>query len=218
MLAAHMDQIGLMVTHVDEKGFCASRPSASLPAGELGRPGALRRRHGRRDRAGWPHEPSQELPELRDTYVDVGATSKAEVKQKVGDGRRLLARLRRQGNAWFSPNLDDRAGCIVLVQLLRELKDAAIAHDLYAVFTTQEEVGLARRADLGLCHRAGAGHRAGCDADRRCAVRDAGDGGVHGHGRRHQGEGLRHDQPSRAQAGADRRGRGNAASRTSSRC
>ena len=42
----------------------------------------------------------------------------------------------------FASNHDDRVGCIVLAQLLRELKGAPISHDLYAVFTTQEEVGL----------------------------------------------------------------------------
>jgi endoglucanase len=46
-----------------------------------------------------------------------------------------------QGDAWFAPNHDDRIGCAILVQLLKDLKGQDIAHDLYAVFTTQEEVG-----------------------------------------------------------------------------
>jgi tetrahedral aminopeptidase len=142
MIAAHMDQIGVMVTHVDAKGYLRFAPIGYLYAlacwggqvrfadGTVGSIGL----DGRKD-------PRQEVPELRDMYVDVGATSREQVRQKVGDVAGFWPGFTSQGHAWFSPNLDDRAGCIVLVQLLRDLKGAAIAHDLYAVFTTQEEVG-----------------------------------------------------------------------------
>jgi tetrahedral aminopeptidase len=142
MIAAHMDQIGVMVTHVDEKGYLRFAPIGYLYAlacwggqvrfadGTIGSIGL----DGRKD-------PGREVPELRDMYVDVGATGREQVRQTVGDVAGFWPGFKSQGTAWFSPNLDDRAGCIVLAQLLHELKDAAIAHDLYAVFTTQEEVG-----------------------------------------------------------------------------
>lgn len=142
MLAAHMDQIGLMVTHVDEKGFLRFAPVGFLYAlacwgsqvrfadGTVGTIGL----DGRKN-------PRSEMPELRDMYVDVGATGRDGVRQKVGDVAAFWPGFTSQGNAWFSPNLDDRAGCVVLVQLLRALQGAEIAHDIYAVFTTQEEVG-----------------------------------------------------------------------------
>jgi endoglucanase len=142
MLAAHMDQIGLMVTHVDEKGFmrftnvgfiyslASWGGQVRFADGTIGTVGL----DGRAD-------PRHKLPELRDFYIDVGAASKAEVKQKVGAVAGFWPGFVGQGNTWFSPNMDDRVGCVVLVQLLRELKDKAIGHDLYAVFTTQEEVG-----------------------------------------------------------------------------
>lgn len=85
--------------------------------------------------------PTKDLPELRDMYVDVGATERSQVRLKVGDVAAFWPGFAAQGSAWFSPNLDDRAGCVVLAQLLRELKGRDIAHDLYVVFTTQEEVG-----------------------------------------------------------------------------
>ncbi len=69
-------------------------------------------------------DPRHEVPELRDMYVDVGATGRDQVRQKVGDVAGFWPGFTSQGSAWFSPNLDDRAGCIVLVQLLRDLKDA----------------------------------------------------------------------------------------------
>ena len=146
MLAAHMDQIGLMVTHVDEKGYMRFAPIGYIPplaswGGQVrfadGTVGAIGL-DGRKD-------PSKDLPELRDLYIDVGATDRSQVRQKVGDVASFWPGFASQGSAWFSPNLDDRAGCVVLVQLLHELKGAAIAHELHVVFTTQEEVGLVAR-------------------------------------------------------------------------
>jgi endoglucanase len=142
MLAAHMDQIGLMVTHVDEKGYLRFAPVGYLYAlacwggqvrfadGTVGTVGL----DGRID-------PTEKLPALRDMFVDVGATARAEVKQKVGDVAAFVFPFMAQGNAWFASNLDDRIGCAVLAQLLKELKGQEVAHDLYVVFTTQEEVG-----------------------------------------------------------------------------
>jgi len=142
MLAAHMDQIGLMVTHIDAKGFMRFAPVGGIfpltcwgkqvrftdgTVGTVGLDGRAKR---------------SEAPALKDMFIDVGATSRAEVKQKVGDVATFIYPFVAQGNAWFASNHDDRIGCIVLAQLLRELKGAAVAHDLYAVFTTQEEVGL----------------------------------------------------------------------------
>lgn len=143
MVAAHMDQIGVIVTHIDAQGFMRFAavggvyPTACWGAqvrfkdGTVGTIGL----DGRVDRRG-------QLPELRDMYIDVGATSRDEVKQQVGDVAQFWPSFSAQGHAWFSPNMDDRAGCIALVQLLKELQGVEIAHDLYAVFTTQEEVGV----------------------------------------------------------------------------
>jgi putative aminopeptidase FrvX len=143
MLAAHMDQIGLMVTHIDEKGFmrftnvgfiyslASWGGQVRFADGTIGTVGV----DGRAD-------PRHSLPELRDYFIDIGAGCRADVKQKVGSVACFWPGFVGQGSTWFSPNLDDRAGCVALVQMLRELKDAPIDHDLYAVFTTQEEVGL----------------------------------------------------------------------------
>ncbi len=143
MLAGHMDQIGLMVTHVDEKGFLrfttigGVRPLACWGSqvrfadgtvGTVGLDGRIKF--------------NEELPAIRDMYIDVGATGRDQVKQKVGDVAAFGGPFASQGDAWFAPNMDDRIGCVVLAQLLQELQGQPIAHDFYAVFTTQEEVGL----------------------------------------------------------------------------
>ncbi len=142
MLAAHMDQIGLMVTHIDEKGYMRFAPIGGIypltcwgkqvrftdgTVGTVGLDGRARR---------------NEAPELKDMYIDVGATDRTEVKQKVGDVATFIYPFMAQGNAWFASNHDDRIGCIALVQLLRQLKGVNLPHDIYAVFTTQEETGL----------------------------------------------------------------------------
>ena len=143
MLAAHMDQIGLMVSHIDEKGFMRFTNVGFVYAlaswggqvrfadGTIGAIGV----DGRAD-------PRHALPELREYFIDVGAGSKSEIKQKVGSVAAFWPGFVAQGNIWFSPNLDDRVGCVALVQTLRELRDAPVDHDVYAVFTTQEEIGL----------------------------------------------------------------------------
>lgn len=142
MLAAHMDQIGLMVTHVDEQGFMRFAPVGGIYRGACwgaqvrfadGTVGTV----GVDGRA----EPNKTLPEFNEMFIDVGATSRAEVNQRVGDVAVFWPGFVSQGDAWFSPNMDDRIGCVVLVQLLRELRGVTIPHDLYVVFTTQEEVG-----------------------------------------------------------------------------
>lgn len=142
MLAAHMDQIGLMVTHVDEKGFMRFTSVGYIYAlASWG--GQVRFADGTLGTVGLDGRvnPNKAVPELRDYYIDVGASSKAEVTQHVGAVAAFWPGFAGQGNTWFSPNLDDRVGCVALVQLLRGLKGVAIEHDLFVVFTTQEEIG-----------------------------------------------------------------------------
>ena len=142
MLAAHMDQIGLMVTHIDEKGCLRFAPVGGVlglacwgsqvrfadgTVGTIGLDGGLNAR--------------DKMPILSSMYIDVGATERADVALHVGDVAAFWHAFAGQGNTWFAPSMDDRIGCAVLVQLLRELAGREIAHDVYAVFTTQEEVG-----------------------------------------------------------------------------
>ncbi|OIO97449.1 MAG: hypothetical protein AUK03_02505 [Anaerolineae bacterium CG2_30_64_16] len=142
MLAAHMDQIGLMVTHIDEKGYLRFAPVGGVfglacwgsqvrfadgTVGTVGLDGGISAR--------------DKLPTLNSMYIDVGATERAGVTVQVGDVAAFWHAFAGQGSAWFAPSMDDRIGCVVLVQLLRELAGREIAHDVYAVFTTQEEIG-----------------------------------------------------------------------------
>jgi endoglucanase len=142
MLAAHMDQIGVIVTHVDEKGFLWFAPVGGLlPLALVG--AQVRFADGTLGTVGLDgrKNPADSVPAMRDLYIDVGATEQAQVKQQVGDVASFWPGFAAQGATWFSPNLDDRAGCVALVELLRRVHGVALPHDLYVVFTTQEEVG-----------------------------------------------------------------------------
>ena len=98
MLAAHMDQIGLMVTHIDAKGFLRFAPvgfifsPASWGAQVHFADGTVAS-VGLDGRFDWRHE----VPALRDMFLDVGATSRDQVKQQVGDVAGVLAGLRGPG-------------------------------------------------------------------------------------------------------------------------
>jgi len=139
MLAAHMDEIGLMVTHVDENGFIRFTGLGGVhPVALTG--GRVRFLDGQRGIIGTDRllEPSH-TPTLEQCFIDIGATSPRDCPIKVGDvcaferpfldlGRRLVAK-----------SMDDRIGCAVLIETLRRLKSSP--YELCFVFTTQEEVG-----------------------------------------------------------------------------
>jgi endoglucanase len=89
---------------------------------------------------------------LNKLFIDVGAGSKAEAQDKVNIGD--IAVIDREycdlGKRLVSKAMDDRIACAILIEALKEAKD--LKYDVYAVFTSQEEVGLrgARVAAYGI--------------------------------------------------------------------
>ncbi len=142
MLAAHMDEIGVIVTHVDEKGFLRFAPVGGLrPLALLG--GRAVFANGTVGTFGLEklesHE-SNKIPGLDKLYLDVGATGKESVPVGVGDIAGFHRPFTAQGDRLMAKSFDDRIGCAVLVQIMRELETSP--HDVYFVFSVQEEVGL----------------------------------------------------------------------------
>ena len=140
MLAAHMDEIGLIATHIDENGFIrftsigGVRPHTMLSGrvhfangtqGVIGDGKVLACR--------------QIAHALRECYIDVGATSAKDCPVKVGDVAAFERPFLDLGERLVAKSMDDRIGCAVLIETLRALKTSP--HELYFVFTTQEEVG-----------------------------------------------------------------------------
>ena len=143
MLTAHMDQIGLVVTEADKKGFLRvhnvgylRRPYAlgCLVRFENGLRGVVAREVERDDPA------DMSLGKL---FVDIGASSREEALERVsiGDMAVLEPQWAELGNGCVAAGaLDDRAGCAMLIQTLKELGPCPC--QVVAAFTTQEEVGL----------------------------------------------------------------------------
>ena len=140
MVAAHMDEVGLMVTHVDDNGFLRFAPIGGLSAHLLvgqhvaftnGVVGVIGRE---------PEEEGKELKHGR-LFVDIGATSGRQAREQVqvGDAAALWRPVQVMGRRLSGKAMDDRVGCAVILEALRRLSSSP--HEVVAVFTVQEEVG-----------------------------------------------------------------------------
>ena len=146
MLDAHLDEVGLMVVGHNGDGFLRVRtvggidprllPGTLLQVGSECIPGVIGIKpihllDGEGDR----------VPKIEDLAVDVGAKNKDEAKSlaPVGTYAAFATVYRELGPTVCGKAFDDRAGCAVLVELLRGER---FRFDLYAAFTVQEEVGL----------------------------------------------------------------------------
>jgi putative aminopeptidase FrvX len=137
MLAAHMDEIGLMVTHVDEKGFLrftnvgALYPSTLIGnrvrfadglVGAIGVEGSINR-----------------LPKMDELFVDV-SDGPGKPGVRVGDAACMDRGFVQRGDRLTSKSMDDRVGCAVQIEVMRRMKETP--NDVAFVFSVQEEVGL----------------------------------------------------------------------------
>jgi tetrahedral aminopeptidase len=140
LLAAHMDEIGLMVTHIEKNGFLRFTPIGGVrPVNCIG--GRARFASGVLGTIAVEYrEDSIKLPEIQHLYMDVGATGRDDCPVKVGSTAVFVGPLMQQGTRLISKTLDDRIGCYVLIEVLRRLKHPT--YDVFFAFTTQEEITL----------------------------------------------------------------------------
>ena len=150
MLSAHMDEIGLVVSYVDEKGFLRAQPLGGVNVMTLvgsrvqfadGATGVISPEKG---------DEMKKDPELAKLYIDVGATSRDEAKGRLGQAASFVRPFADLGRRVVAKAMDDRIGCAVLIDVLRKLKSSP--HDIYFAFSVQEEVGLrgARTSSYGI--------------------------------------------------------------------
>jgi tetrahedral aminopeptidase len=141
MLSAHMDEIGFIITHVDDKGFARFSNVGGLRTLTLvgnrvlfadGTLGTIQIEKGVRA--------ANEAPGYDQLFIDVGATDKQTSPVMVGDVGALQGTLAVRGDRLIGKSMDDRIGCAIMVEALRQLKKTP--HDVYAVFSVQEEVGM----------------------------------------------------------------------------
>lgn len=141
MIAAHMDEIGLMVSHVDENGFVRFSPIGGVFRRYVVG-GRVRFLNGTQGVIGYDRlDNINELPTLDKVYIDVGASSKKDCPVTIGDVAAFERPYIEMGQRLVAKSMDDRVGVLVAIETLRALKDKPSPHDLYFVFTTQEEVG-----------------------------------------------------------------------------
>ena len=141
MLCAHMDTTGLMVTHIDDKGFVRFANVGGLsPRDVMGAPVVFV--GGARGVVCFEEKTELKDLKLSHGYIDIGADSrdKAAATVKVGDRARWAHQPFETGGTLVSPYLDDYAGCAILLQTLAHAEKTE--NDLYFVFSAQEEVGL----------------------------------------------------------------------------
>ena len=151
MLAAHMDEIGLMVKHIDEKGFIRFTPLGGFFDQTLvsqrvlihikGKkvPGVI----GSRPPHLMKEDERKKGAEAKDMFIDAGFKSAKEAaKAGVGIGDYITMERSFQelgGDLVTGKAFDDRVGCLILLEVMKKLKSK---FTVYGVGTVQEEVGL----------------------------------------------------------------------------
>ncbi len=139
MIAAHMDEIGLMVTHITKEGFARFTNIGGIRAHTLlgsrvqfadGRIGVVYS-----DRI----KDRSKVYGLDKHYIDVGATSREDCPIGVGDAVGFKRPFLAQGNRLIAKSMDDRIGCVIAIEAIKRL--ASTPHEIHFVFSVQEEVG-----------------------------------------------------------------------------
>jgi len=148
MLAAHMDEIGFIVKHIDDQGFLRFHTLGGFDPKTLTSQRVIV--HGKKDLIGvmgskpihvMSPEEKNKAARITDFFIDLGM-SKKEVEKyiKVGDPITRERELIEMGECVNCKSLDNRVSVFILLEVLKKLKKPA--HDIYAVFTVQEEVGI----------------------------------------------------------------------------
>ena len=140
MFSAHMDSLGLVATHIDEKGFVHVGAIGGIrPARVLSVP--VKFQNGTKGLVCVNAEAALDKLKMSDLLIDIGAADGEEAKKlvQVGDIAVYDTAARTAAGRVISPYLDDRIGCLVLLLVMEQLSETD--NDLYFVFSTQEEVG-----------------------------------------------------------------------------
>lgn len=141
MFAAHMDSIGMIVTHIEEEGYLRFGKVGGLDLHSLLHT-PVRFANGIRGLVGADESADLKKLTVEDMFIDIGAVSKedAEKQVSIGDTAVFDTPSFMAGSRMVSPYMDNRISCVILLAALERLENTN--NDLYFVFTTQEEVGL----------------------------------------------------------------------------
>ncbi len=140
MFSAHMDSIGLVCTHIDEKGFVhVGAVGGVSPKEVLYTP--VRFRNGVTGLICDGSEGEKDKLKVSDLLIDIGVSGEDEAKRlvRVGDAAVYDTPTRAAAGRVISPYLDNRVSCLVLLMVMERLEQTD--NDVYFVFSVQEEVG-----------------------------------------------------------------------------
>ncbi len=150
MVGAHMDEIGFIVTHIDDNGFIRFHTLGGFDPKTLTAQRVLV--HGKEDLIGvmaskpihvMTAEERNKVAKIKDYFIDTGLPA-VEVRKLVtiGDSITREREFVEMGPCVNGKSLDNRLAVFILLETLRNLKGKEIPFDLYGVFTVQEEVGI----------------------------------------------------------------------------
>ena len=150
MIGAHMDEIGFIVTHIDDEGFIRFHTLGGFDPKTLTAQRVII--HGKKDIIGvmaskpihvMSSEERNKVAKISDYFIDTGLP-KSEVEKHItiGDSITREREFIEMGECVNSKSLDNRLAVFILIETLKLLKDKTVPYDVYAVFTVQEEVGI----------------------------------------------------------------------------
>jgi len=168
MLAGHVDEIGLMVTHISEKGFVhfsciggidvpivqAMRVTIHSKKGNI--LGVI----GKKPIHLMDEEDRKRVPRTKDLWIDIGAKDRKDADKHVAIGDPVTFTYgfeRLLNDLVVARGFDDRIGSFVVAEVLRALAGKKLPVGVFAVSTVQEEIGLrgARTSAYGIDPQAG---------------------------------------------------------------
>lgn len=150
MVTGHLDEIGLIVTKIDDKGFIRATniggwdigvligqrvrilSEEEVVFGSIGR-GAIHQIEV---------EARKKMPKLKDLWIDIGAEDGDDARARVRVGDPIVldaAPIQLNGNRLMSRSLDDRLGAFIALEVARKLKGESV--EVTALGATQEETG-----------------------------------------------------------------------------
>lgn len=145
LIDAHLDEVGLIITHVEKDGFLRFKTVGGIDTAALMMRRVMINGKTLGVIGGKPvhlcdGDERKKLPNADNLYIDIGVKTGEEAKKLVcvGDCAIMCSDFVVSGNKILTKALDDRVGCLVLIDLLKQ--DAE--YDFYASFSVQEEVGL----------------------------------------------------------------------------
>ena len=153
MLAGHIDEIGLMITHIDDKGYISTAQIGGMdPALLIGQrvriitqKGDVFGVIGRKAIHQMTPDERKKNVEMENIWIDIGSDTKKEAEKRVAIGDPVVVDVLCRplnGDKIVSRATDDKAGAFVVAEVMRQLSRRKLNVCVIGVATVQEEIGL----------------------------------------------------------------------------